>query len=179
MKKKVNIISQRYIVISYGINFLTHALVYDIAQRRFGKLKQPHVATIQYELPATAITEIPKQSLGLLQANGSLQVVDFAAYSDVSYGVIALGKYQFVRSRLLTLDEIQVENVMDQNNFECLVFYALDGKNTQIYTPTPLDIAGKLVVYGSRITGLNHSLVFKGSFQMNSLVLSFHTDGGR
>lgn len=179
MRKKVNVISQRYVVMSYGISSLTHALVYDIAQKRFGKLKQPHVATIQYELPAAAVTEIPKQSLGLLQSDGSLKVVDFAAYSTDSYGVIALGKYQFIRSRLLTLDEIQVENVMNQNTFECLVFYALDGKNTQTYIPTTLDSTGKLRVYGSRVSAINHSLIFKGSFQMNSLVLAFHTDGGR
>jgi hypothetical protein len=179
MKKAVNVVADRYFIISYGISSLTHAIVFDMAQKRFGKLKVPHVDIIEYELPAALVGEIPRRSIGVFQTDGTLKVVDFTPQATNSSGVIALGKYQFIRSRLLQLVEIQVENVSIPSTFRCIVFYALDGKNTAKYTPPILEQSGKLVVYGGRINALNHSLVFKGSFQLNSLVLSFSLGGGR
>jgi hypothetical protein len=179
MAKAVNIISDRYLLVSYGLTSLTHTLVFDLAQKRFGKFKIPHVSTVEYQLPSVATAETPRRSIGFLQADGTVRVVDFTPQAANSSGVIALGKYQFVRSRLLQLDEIQVENVILPATFQCIAFSALDGKNTQKYTPTLLDQAGKLNTYGARINALNHSLVFKGSFQLNSLILTFSLGGGR
>ncbi len=179
MAKKLNVIADRYLVISYGVTSLTHAIVYDISQRRWGKLKIPHVTTIEYQLPNAGITEIPRQSLALMDATGVLKVVDFSAYTSSSNGVIALGKYQFVRARLLQVDTITVDNVMDQNNFSCVLMTALDGKNMTNSTPTALYSSGLTKTYGTRAIGINHSLVFKGNFQLNSLVLQFNVDAKR
>ena len=179
MQKKLNVIADRYLIISYGIDSLTHAIIYDISQKRFGKVKIPHVATIEYQLPDPDVVEIPKQSVGFLQADGALKVIDFSPYSTNSYGVIALGKYQFVRQRLLQLDTISVENIYNQSTFECLLLTSLDGKNTAQSTPDVLSTSGKLKVFGTRKTGINHSLVFKGSMQLNSVILQFNLDAKR
>lgn len=179
MTKKLNVIADRYLIISYGISSLTHALVLDLSQKRWGKLKIPHVATIEYQLPSPGITEIPRQSIGFMDATGKLSVVDFSAYSTSAAGVIALGKYQFVRSRLLQIDTITVDNVMNDNNFMCILFSALDGKNDVQSTPSVLSSSGLTKTYGSRAEAINHSLLFKGSFQLNSLVLQFSVGGKR
>lgn len=181
MVKRINVISDRYLIISYGQTSLTHAIVYDIAQKRFGKLKIPHVATTEYQLPSTSITETPKQSIGFLQADGTLKVVDFGAYGANSSGVIALGKYQLVRARLLSLDSIAVENVYNTTTFDCQVLSALDGKNTVNFVPTKLTegSVGTQIIYGCRAMGLNHSLVFSGNFYIESLVLQFNIHGKR
>ena len=177
MVKKINIISDRYLVISYGMTGLTHALIYDIALKRFGKIKLPHISTIEYVLTSPGVIEIPKQSIGFLQANGAIKILDFGAYSSTSLGVIALGKYQYVRARLMQLDTISIENVYDQNTFSLTVLTALDGKNTATTTPYKLTSAGTLAVYGTRAIGINHSFIIKGNFQLSTLVLKFSLGG--
>lgn len=174
MAKKLNVISDRYLVISYGVYSLTHAIIYDISMKRWGKIKKSHVATIEYQLPSPGITEIPKQSLGLMDASGILSVVDFSAYASSAQGVIALGKYQFVRARLLQMDEIVVDNVMEQSSFSCTLLSALDGKNNVVSPVQKLYENGLTATYGARAEGINHSLVFQGNFQLNSVVLKFN-----
>jgi len=48
MKKKTKFISSRYLIVSYGITEFTHALIYDIALERLGKLKIAHVDCFEY-----------------------------------------------------------------------------------------------------------------------------------
>ena len=179
MVKKINVISDRYLIISYGINGLTHVLVYDISLKRFGKLKIPHVSTIEYLLVSTGVTEIPKQSMGFLQADGTIKIVDFGAYSSTSSGVIALGKYQYVRARLMQLNTVAFENVYNQNTISLSILSALDGKNAVSSVPEKLSGVGTQAVYGCRASGINHSLIVKGNFLLESLVLQFSVDGKR
>ena len=179
MMKKLHVVSDRYLIISYGMTALTHALVYDISTKRFGKLKIPHVAVLEYQLTSAGVTEIPRQSLAFLQADGTLKIVDFSPYQATSNGVIALGKYQFIRARLITLDTIALENVYPQATFSCRVLSAINGKSQVSSTPDVLETADRQITYGSRATGINHSLVFRGSFLLESLVLQFHLNGKR
>ena len=179
MQKRLHVISDRYLVVSYGISSLTHALVYDISTRRFGKLKIPHVAVLEYQLTSAGVTEIPRQSLAFLQADGTLKIVDFSSYSATSNGVLALGKYQFVRSRLMTLDTVAIENVYYPNTFSCTVLSAINGKTQTSSTPSVLESADRQITYGSRVSGINHALVFSGSFLLESVVLQFHIHGKR
>jgi hypothetical protein len=179
MVKQVQMIADRYLIISYGISSLTHAVVYDLTDKRWGKLKIPHVQCFEYQIPVSGVTEIPRQSIAFLQADGSIQIVDFSVTSSTSSGVIALGKYQFVRQRVLQLDEINLENVQAGATFDCYDMVALDGKNTSKVVPTLLESSGLFRKYGLRATGINHSIILKGSFSLVSLVLSFNIHGKR
>jgi hypothetical protein len=179
MQKKLHVVSDRYLVVSYGTTSLTHAIVYDISTRRFGKLKIPHVAVLEYQLTSAGVTEIPRQSLALLQSDGTLKIVDFSAYSATSNGVLALGKYQFVRARLMTLDTISVENIYYPDTFTCTILSSINGKTQAPTNPDVLESADRQITYGSRASGINHALVFKGSFLLESLVLQFHIHGKR
>lgn len=179
MQKALNVIADRYLVVSYGISSLTHALVYDLVQKRYGKLKLNHVASFEYQLPSPIITEQPRQSLAFLQVDGSIQLVDFSVSNPASNGTMLLGKYQFVRPRFLTLDEINLENFRVGAVFALTNMYTLDGKNYLYNTPTLVQSNGLYRKYQSRITGLNHSLLFQGAFEICSEVLVFHINGKR
>lgn len=179
MQKAVSVVCERYLVVSYGISELTHAIVYDLVMKRYGKLKLPHVQCFTYTLPATGIMEVPKQTFAFLRKDGSVAVVDFSITSSSSNGTAILGKYQFARARTLQLDTIALESVRPSQSFSLTVQTALDGKNTVNSTPALLSSAGLSREYGCRAVGINHSLLCQGGFMLNSLVLQFNIHGKR
>jgi hypothetical protein len=166
-------------VISYGLAELTHALVYDLITKRWGKLKYTHVQAFTYTLPAAEITEAPKQTFALLASDGSVKVVDFSITSPASNGTIILGKYQHARSRLIQVDTVEVESIRQSQQFTLTALAALDGKNTVKFSPTLLSSVGLTRQYGCRVLGTNVSLLMQGGFSLNSLVLRFHVHGKR
>lgn len=181
MKKAINVVSERYLIVSYGVTELTHALVYDIVQKRYGKLKITHIASLEYELQNPGVTEIPKQSIGFLQKDGRVVTVDFNVYSNAS-AVMLCGKYQYVRARLIQLDQIFFEDIITPANFTFRVWAALDGKSNIASIPILLSPAvptSNQQIYGSRAIGTNISLLFKGQFKIESLVFSFNVHGKR
>lgn len=179
MQKKVAVVADRYLVISYGVSSLTHAIVYDFILKRYGKLKLDHVQCFTYHLAASGILETPRQSLAFLKANGSVVVVDFSIASPSLNGTMILGKYQFVRQRLLQLDQITLESVRANQEFELTVMTSLDGKNTVNVTPTLMYSSGLTREYGCREIGKNISLLFQGGFILDSLVLQFNIHAKR
>ncbi len=179
MQKAIAVVCERYLVISYGLAELTHALVYDLVLKRWGKLKLSHVQVFTYTLPAAGITEAPKQTFALLKNDGSVVVVDFSITASSSEGTMLLGKYQHVRSRLLQLDLIDLECVRQNQHLDLTVLTALDGKNTVNVAPTLLYDTGLTREYGCRAVGTNHSLLLQGGFTLNSLVLRFNVHGKR
>lgn len=179
MKKSINVISDRYLVISYGVTSLTHALVYDIAQKRFGKLKLPHVTCFEWKQVGVN-TESPRKSLGFLQVDGTVKTVDFGYASAGSSGVMLLGKFQYIRARTMTLDEVELENIISNNNFNLYNLVTYDGKTFQ--APVVGYLAGDYGVakrYNFHQTGINHSLLAIGNFYCDSIVLKFHINGRR
>lgn len=179
MKKRLSVVSDRYIVMSYGLNELTHAIVYDIALKRYGKIKFTHTTVFTYQLVAPGILESPKQSIGFLKSDGSVYTMDFSIGSQNLNGTIILGKYQYVRARLLQLDQIFVESIRQTQSFSLQVISTLDGKTPIFSTPTLTYSAGLTREYSTRAIGINHSLLMKGAFIIDSLVLQFNTHGKR
>lgn len=178
MKKAINVISDRYLVVSYGISSLTHALVFDLVQKRFGKLKQPHVSCFEWKQLSPEVIETPKQSIGFLKADGSIVTVDFSYASDTSHGVMLLGKYQLSRLRLMTLEQVTLENIRVGNVFNLYAAASIDGKNLLPAVEGYLAVSnGPLRVYNFHQTGVNHTLIAKGSFYCSSLELKFHIHG--
>jgi hypothetical protein len=179
MAKKLSVVSDRYLVISYGISELTHAIVYDVVLKRFGKLKITHVECFTYHLAATGIKETPRQSLAFLKKDGSVVVVDFSIASPTLNGTVILGKYQFVRPRLLQLDTITVESSRATQAFNLTLMTSLDGKNTVNSDPYLNYSSGLIREYACRAIGKNISLLFQGGFILDSLVLQFNIDAKR
>lgn len=175
MQKSLALVSDRYLVISYGIYELTHAIVYDIALKRFGKLKLTHTQCFQFDVPIPQVVEIPKQSLAFLASSGVVRIVDFSTTNPDGEGVLLLGKYQFIRPRWLQLDEINVENIQPTVVCTLKILSTYDGKSiSNISDPYLVPQVGLNRQYFSRAIGLNHSLLFQGVFELTSLVLTFN-----
>jgi hypothetical protein len=179
MQKKLTFIADRYLVISYGISSLTHALVYDAVQKRFGKLKVNHVACFQYDLLTDLVSDIPRKSIAFVSSAGTISVVNFAVAFTNRSGVLLLGKYQYVRSKKLALQEATLENPTKGGTFACYDFVSADGKNySQKVAGTVLSASDDSASYGfGSPDGQNHSLMLIGCFNMNTVELAFNVTG--
>jgi hypothetical protein len=175
IKKRLVIIASRYLVFSYGLTSLTHALVYDTVYKQWGKLKINHVDCFEW---VRSDVETPKKSVTFCAANGELYVLDANINNSAANGVIILGKYQYHRARLITLEGVQVENVNQDADFTLFDLPSLDGKN---FLPAIVGYnslsAGQYREYKFHNTALSHSIVLKGGWNATSMQLVFHVHG--
>ena len=178
LKKKLVIVASRYLVISYGIGALTHALYYDGLLKQWGRLKFTHTDCFEWNRSGT---EIPKKSLAFLGASGSLHVLNTDINAPATNGIMIVGKFQYVRTRLLQLQRVALENIETSGNtFWLYDLPALDGKN--FGTAIIGYLAANHTKYREYLfhnTAMNHSLLFKGQFHAVSLVLTFNVSGQR
>jgi len=179
LEKKLTVIADRYLIVSYGMYELTHALVYDLVLKRYGKLKFTHVACFTYKIATDTIKEIPRQSIAFLTKDGSIYILDLSIASKSLNGTLMLGKYQYVRSRLLQLDSVVLESSRANQDFDLKIMPSLDGKTTTIVDPYPSSVDGLQKEYLCREIGANHSLLIKGGFLIDSLLLTFSLAGKR
>lgn len=180
MKKAISVIADRYLVMSYGVNSLTHALVYDVVLKRYGKLRINHTDCFEYRVPVPEQIDNPRASLAFLNQNGTVNIVDFTYASAVGDGVLLLGKYQFEREHLLQLQEVHLENIRTGNSFQLYDCPTLDGKN--LLTPIPGILQLNNTNYRKylfHVSGVNHSLMLIGNFYLDSVMLAFNTIGQR
>lgn len=178
MVKKISVIANRYLVISYGRDQLTHALYYDIGLGRWGKLKLQHVDCFEYFYPSSGVVDTPRKSIGFLQFDGSMKVSTLSYDTTGSYGVMICGKYQLDRNRYLDMQSITLESVKANNILNIRLLTSSDGKNiNRITTPTPGIDRGTLRQFNCRAHGMNHSFLISGAFHAHGLELKFN-DGG-
>lgn len=178
MKKAIQQVNSRYVLLSYGINSLTDIIYSDLALARFGKLKIPHVKCFEYSLINSDVIETPRRSIGILQADGTIKVVVMSYDTTGSNGVLVLGKYQYQRNNYLKLLDISLENIKSTANFSCQVLSSTDGKNTLPVITSLLYNSGSFRKYGCNTSGINHSLILSGAFHISSLELNF-VDAGK
>lgn len=175
MRKKLAVVADRYVVISYGLSptaDMTHAIVIDLTQTRMGKIKLTHTSCFELRSLTNDVTEIPRDSIAFLQRNGTVKVIDFSLLEDASDSVLMLGKYQYVRQRLIELNQIEIETVDTPDTFTALVIPSLNGKTlgnpVTGYQLENSDGYRKFVWDGA--IGTNVSWVFKGTFNINALI---------
>lgn len=176
MRKKLFLVAGRYLILSYGVTSLTHALYYDLSLKRIGKLKIPHVDCFDYSAYDTN-RETAKRSIAFLQASGAVVILDSDFLTESAEGVLITGKYQHRRSRLLQLDSVIIENVIDGADFTLYNLPSIDGKNTTESAGYLLNDSGNQKEYLFSDVGVNHSLLYIGNFSLNSLILKFHIHG--
>lgn len=180
VEKRVTLISNRYIVISYGVGALTDALYYDIAYKQWGRLKLDHVDCFEFMEYPTAVQELPKRSIAFLTSSGDIKILNSDINNTTASGVMLLGKFQYVRTRVMQLQSAEIENINQNATFTLLDFPSLDGKNFQPAVEGYLaESTGKFRKYNFHSTALNHTLGWKGNFNAVSFVLTFNVGGGR
>lgn len=174
--KHVKFIASRYLVISYGKTSLTHALIYDTILSKLGKVRIPHVDVIEY---TGEQIEISRESIAFLQADGKIKTVNFST-GVPSEGLLILSKLQYIRSRLIELHELEVENVPLDAELDVYSLVSLDGKTiSSIVDGTLAESAEGYRKYVFRTTGKNHSLVFDGYFNLVTPQITYVAAGGR
>lgn len=176
MKKKLSLVSDRYLVISYGVTELTHAIVYDLALNKYGKLKVTHVECFEFSVLTPEVTETPKASFAFLCPDGAIKLVKFSSGS----GVALFGKYQYIRQRTIQLQTVSVESVKSTDNFNCYALFTSEGKTPRKTVKGYLQtLSEQLREFKFCDVGHNISLLFVGAFSMNSLELNFNVHGKR
>lgn len=127
--------------------------------------------------------EIPKQSIGFLQADGTIFTVDFTLNAISADSILMLGKFQFERTKMLT-----VLNVLAGNSsplgatapIEVRLLSSLLGKVfTSNLSARLLTRNGESLAAAFRTTAYNHSIVFKGTFNFNTVILNSVLAGSR
>lgn len=177
VKKKLAAISNRYLIISYGIGELTHALYYDLAYKQWGKLKIKHVDCFEYNNPAT---EIPKHAIAFLTNTGEIKLLNSDVNFEGASGVMLTGKYQVLRTRYIQLQRVALDNIEAGNTFSLSALASLDGHNIATVKEGYLRTnVNKFREYLFHVTGLNISLLFMGGFNAVSLVLACNIHGRR
>lgn len=180
LKKRIEFISGRFLIISYGVSSFTHCIIYDSALQRFGKIKTPHVSTFQYGFLDADDADTPKKQVAFLQANGTVRTLDFSASANSPDSVVLLGKYQFLRNKTIQLDSVELETVEQGASFSVYDLVTYDGKTFEApilgYRMPDSRLARH---YNFRVSGMNHTLVLAGTFRLNSLQISFNTHGRR
>src|SRR5258708_7205524 len=183
----VTTIGARFVVISYGVaaGIYTHALLFDLALKRWGKIKFTHVDCFSYGNPnlvGVTTFETPKDIVAFLQNDGTIKTVNFDLVHTNDSGVIVLGKFQFVRERWLELEMIEFENIDQAYNFSIRILQSYDGKNIDKVTkdPTILKSTGQFRRWGTHgVVGKNISIVGVGTFHLTTDILTFTVGGKR
>lgn len=175
MRKKLSVVCDRYIVISYGLSptaDMTHALILDLTQTRMGKIKLHHTSCFELRSINSAVTELPRDSIAFLQRDGTVKVIDFSLMENADDSVLILGKYQYVRQKLMELNQLEVECVETSDTFNAYALPSLNGKSFQAAMPGYLAESSENYrkYYWNGAIGTNVSWLFKGSFNINSLI---------
>lgn len=180
--KVLAVVSDRYFVISYGVNIgptKTQAIIIDTAQTRMGKLKFDHVQVFELARIGNVLQETPRGSIALLSNDGRISTVNFDEMTEKSQAVLYLGKYQIARSNGIELQEILLSNTQLGANFSLSILPSIDSKNfvdpviPYLYSDHK-DIK-HFLVDGPAAT--NQSVVLKGTFNIMDFRLVFNTHG--
>lgn len=175
IRKKIKFIGSRYLIVSYGVTEFTHALVYDNSLNKIGKLKITHVDVFEYI--GTSV-DPAKNSIAFIDKTGLVKTVNFSLASSSS-GVILLGRFQYIRSRMINIQSVQVGNVDLDADLNVQDLYSIDGYNYSKKIGTVLTRSMNTRIYGVRATGLNHALLLQGQINLNSLVITYTLAGNR
>lgn len=164
-KTKLVLVGNRYLVLSYGISSLTHAVIFDTSLKRWGKVKITHVDCFEWPAPnffgirsytqltpnsysqlegntykqlsiQQSITVSPKKDICFLQADGTVLSINFDIGNNAASGVLLIGKYQFVRTNLIRLLATELEGTLTSQTFSHKWLTTFDGKKFQT-TTTP------------------------------------------
>lgn len=188
----VHIWKERYIVISINDSVAsltsqyTYAIIIDAVTKRTGKLKVSHKFVISSDLYGLGFVDSSAKVLRYLMLDIYNQKIPFTPNTlETSQAALLLGKFQYVRSRMMQMEKIEIEGpqntaIVSSPNFSLALIPSQDGRNFDAPIPlSPTSLSGGLVVYHCHHTARNHSILLKGAFSINTLQLRFVPGGER
>lgn len=198
-----------------GVGVFNYALIYDVVLKRWGKVKIDHVDCFYYPYPnlfgdltyddlnntsydqlnntsyddlSTGVASDPPSKLcvGFLASNGAIDIMQMD-YNKITQqlGIVIFGKFQSKRSRLITIQQCDIEGVYQdsftqQPQFQIFAAASLDGyKPDSIFPMTLLKAGSKFAKFAKRLTGMNVSLILLGTFALSTYLLEVTEDGDR
>lgn len=211
LNNKVTIVESRFLVLSYGkvAGTYTHALVYDMTLKRWGKLKITHCACFEWNAPnqfghitygalagttygqllgttygqlnvATNPEVLPKKNMAFLQADGTVKLINFDFSEAVADGVFIIGKFQLRRRAFVQHQYGMVETVNTGNAFDYYIMTSDDGKTLKPAVKAKLITrAAKTRMYARRKSGQSFAVMFIGQFNLQSYVVGFTMLGNK
>lgn len=185
MGRSVEVIANRYIVISYArsvTGIYTHAIIVDTMQKRIGKLKIDHTTCFSYKELVSQVLQDSRAQIAFLQPTGYVKKLEFTSDSITANGVMLMGKLQYMHSRLLHIHEVEIENGPVGENFSVGSYISHDGKNLgELVTgyPNAENTGSVLKKYFFDAVGKSHSLLIKGAFDLVSILVHLSVHGKR
>lgn len=192
LAKKVKYISSRYLIFSYGkydaflqeLPIFTHAILWDTALEKPGKLLIDHVDIFEY---TEAGVEASKNTVALIQEDGTTVLLNFATHfkdEDIDdAGVVVFGKLQASRTRHMTLLGVELETIGEAEiSAECVDLSSLTGARDFEVTEgvsAPNSPAEAYRHYAFRKTADNHNVAVFGRFGINSFLVNYTINGRR
>lgn len=148
--------------------------------------------------PNLKLIPAPKDTMLVARQDGRLYVADFREFPhlddpaavdwDISVSKLIVGKLQQNRTRLLTLQEIELENTVatgqiplgSSEDMELKVFGSTDGKNIDsTITPHITERDSGYVHAVCRTTAKNFEIQLRGTYNINTIVMTYHNHGKR
>lgn len=186
-----------------------YALLYDTALKRWGKLKITHVDCFQYPYPNVTgdlsydelgntsyedlgdtsyaglafgikSTQPSKRTIAFLNAQGAIFILEADYAKADQAGIVVLGKFQLTRSRLMTIQQLDLEAIYGTNDVQVTAISSIEGKELDYKNPMKLLKDGQFLhKYARRQTGTNISIAIEGAFSLTSYILEVQNDGDR
>ena len=122
--------------------------------------------------------EYPLETLSFLQSDGTVATVRFDLSETNAFGTILLGKYQYIRNKMITHQYSEFENIEFDAPFQVYIIPSLDGKT--FLPPIPMIrtyLAAQMQRWALMTTGRNYSLLMQGSFNLTSVLTDFTNNG--
>lgn len=179
LRIKLSFIGSRYICISYGmLNKLTHVLVYDLALKRWGKLRVSHVDIFEYHSPAEELALTVKHSFGVLKADGTILTVDFAHDTACTDSVLLFGRIQHSRSAMTTMLSASFDGIIYKYT-KARFMPSFDGATSlPDYYPVCVIHNNNTLKVAGRFTAKSFMLKLAGGFSISNLQVQVESAQG-
>lgn len=213
LASRIACLNDRYLLISYGraisapavssvlAGIFDFVFVFDLLLLRLGKFKLTHTHVDAYGgnlyLIAGYGSTLYSPDSGIAwQIYHNILEQDFPGEGNPSYhrGVLAVGKFQYIRPNNLILEGIDLEITLpepafnnttpgtdDYFNFQLYHFYSYDGFNFANsgfgVAPYQRSRTTYQIKYLAHTEALNHVIVVQGAFSVNTLLLTFSLGG--
>lgn len=206
---KVQYLGSRYLFFSYGSGngIFSHALVFDTALQRWGKLRIDHVdinllpldslggplryyqLKYMYDYYGMQYRELNypaepppglRQNFGFLQPDGTtwLMVTDIEA--ALTGSVVIFGRCQLSRGRNITIQRMELEGLFQTPIPEITLLGSETGADRDsVTTPTVVETTPYLVKADSRVTATNFDIAVEGNFQLTTHIVEATNHGNR
>ena len=185
MVRSIQTIANRFIIVSYANNTVPpyeYALVIDTALQRIGKLKLRHTRCFEFKSLLIGSALDAEGAIAFLDDIGKIVSLDLSPQHATAQGVMLLGKLQMKHSNLTQLQEVEIENASTLDNFEMLDMPSMDGRHLDAPVAGYLnaaDASSPLKRYLFSNVAASHSLLFKGAFELITILVSLNVHGRR